>query len=56
MRDFLNTLLASLDTLEVKGKQNLDVLLGCMMAVEKAIAQLEAQEKEPEETERETDG
>lgn len=56
MKDFLKTLLSSLDTLEVKGKQNLDILLGCMMAVEKAIAQIDAQEKAPEETEEVTDG
>ena len=49
MKDFLKTLLASLETIEVKGKNNLDTLLGCMMAIEKAIERLDAPKDEPEE-------
>ena len=44
MKEFLQTLLVSLNNLTVKGKDNIDILLGCMMAVEKAIAQLDAPE------------
>lgn len=35
--DELSALLASLDDIEVKGRQNVDTLLGCMMAVEAII-------------------
>lgn len=42
MKDFLTTLLKSLNSIEVKGKENIDILLGCMMAVEQMISQLEA--------------
>jgi len=51
MKDFLTTLLKSLDKIEVKGKENIDILLGCMMAVEQMIAQLEA----PAENDKEAD-
>lgn len=33
----LTALLASLDDIEVKGRQNVDTLLGCMMAIEGII-------------------
>ena len=33
----LNDLLASLDDVEVKGRQNVDTLLGCMMALDAII-------------------
>ena len=33
----LNALLAELDEVEVKGRQNVDTLLGCMMAIEAII-------------------
>ena len=33
----LTALLAQLDEVEVKGRQNVDTLLGCMMAVEAII-------------------
>jgi len=46
MKDFLKTLLASLDSLTVKGKENMDILLGCMMAIEKAIEQLDKEDEE----------
>jgi len=48
MREFLNTLLASLNTIEVKGKNNIDVLLGCMMAIEQQIAALDEPTEEAE--------
>lgn len=44
MISFLNSLLLSLNSVEVKGKQNIDILLGCMMAIEKMIAKIEAEE------------
>lgn len=37
MKDFLEKLLASLNQVEVKGKANMDILLGCMFAIEKKI-------------------
>lgn len=46
MKNFLITLLNSLETIEVKGKSNLDTLLGCMMAIEREIARLEETEAE----------
>ena len=52
MEDFLNTLLKSLNQIEVRGRQNLDVLLGCIMAIENAIEQLP---KEEEDNGRQTD-
>lgn len=33
----LNGLLAELDEIEVKGRQNVDTLLGCMMAIEAIV-------------------
>lgn len=33
----LTALLESLDNIEVKGRQNVDTLLGCMMAIEAII-------------------
>ena len=33
----LSALLAELDEVEVKGRQNVDTLLGCMMAIEAII-------------------
>lgn len=35
--DELTILLAELDDIEVKGRQNVDTLLGCMMAVESIL-------------------
>ena len=48
MKEFLNTLLKSLDLIEIKGKANMDVMLGCMMAIERKIAELEEQERKEE--------
>ena len=52
MKEFLTSLLTSLENIEVKGKNNLDILLGCMMAIENAISQLD----KTEEAEVNTDG
>ena len=51
MNEFLNGLLATLNCIEVKGKENMDYLLGAIMAVERAIDQL----KQAEENEMEAD-
>lgn len=40
MKEFLIMLLRSLNNIEVKGKDNMDVLLGCMMAIENKIAEI----------------
>lgn len=48
MKEFLERLLQSLNEIEVKGKANIDILLGCMMAVEQAIKKMD--EKEGQET------
>lgn len=49
---FLRGLLATLNKIEVKGKENMDCLLGAIMAVEGALTQLAT----PEETEEDNDG
>ena len=38
----LRSLLAELDEVEVKGRQNVDTLLGCMMAIEAIIGKEDA--------------
>lgn len=48
MKEFFIGLLNSLEHIEVKGKNNLDILLGCMMAIENAIKQLDEAEKTEE--------
>ena len=45
MKEFLEKLLKSLNELEVKGRDNIDILLGCMMAVENAIEQIIPEEE-----------
>ena len=42
MKELLEQLLTSLGKVEVRGRDNLDILLGCMMAIERAIEQLDA--------------
>lgn len=44
MEDFLNQLLATLNRIEVKGKANMDYLLGAIVAVENAIEQMKPTE------------
>ena len=46
MKDFLRQLLTSLEQVEVRGKHNLDIMLGCMMAIEQAIKKMETPEQE----------
>lgn len=46
MKDFLNQLLFSLGCIEVKGKENLDTLLGCILAIEQQIASLDAESED----------
>lgn len=46
MKEFLTQLLTTLNCIEVKGKQNMDCLLGAIMAVENAIEQLTTTETE----------
>ena len=46
METFLNELLTTLNLIEVKGKRNMDYLLGAILAVENAIEQLTPKEAE----------
>ena len=48
MEQFIDNLLLSLNSLEVKGEDNLNVLLGCILAVKKLKAEITKQ-KETEE-------
>ena len=48
METFLKTLLESLNRIEVKGKENIDILLGCIIAIENALEQLNNPQKEEE--------
>ena len=49
MRDFLETLIATLNGIEIKGKDNMDALLGCIVAAERELAKLNAEESTGEE-------
>lgn len=52
MKEYLYTMLRSLNSITVKGKDNMDTLLGCIYATEKMIEMIEAEpEKEVEEVE-----
>lgn len=44
MEEFLTTLIATLNTIEVKGKDNMDKLLGCIMVCEHHLANIRAKE------------
>lgn len=46
MEDFLNQLLTTLNQIEVKGKNNMDYLLGAIMAVQSALDGLNEKEEE----------
>lgn len=48
MEEFLRTLLATLNDIEVKGKQNMNLLLGAIMATEQELATLSVEESEGE--------
>jgi len=41
MKDFLTTLIATLNDIEVKGKSNMDSLLGCILAAEQELAKIQ---------------
>lgn len=41
MGEFLKTLLKSLNQIEVKGKENIDILLGCIVAIERTIERID---------------
>ena len=47
MKEFLERLAMSLNSIEVKGKDNLDTLLGCIMAIEHELAKINAEEEAP---------
>lgn len=47
MKEFLYTLLRSLDRIEIKGKDNMEILIGCIYAIEGKIAEIEADEQIP---------
>lgn len=47
MKEFLYTLLRSLERIEVKGKDNLEIVIGCIYAIEGKIAEIEADEQNP---------
>ena len=51
MEEFLNTLIATLGDIEVKGKANLDALLGCILAAEHELAKIKAENATGEEGE-----
>ena len=44
MEEFLTTLISTLNSIEVKGKDNLDSLLGCIIASERELAKIHAEE------------
>ena len=48
MKDFLTSLLKTLNCIEVKGKDNVNYLLGCILAVENAIKQIEEESSKGE--------
>lgn len=43
MEEFLKKVLASLNCIEVKGRENMDYLLGAIIAIESMLNQIEAQ-------------
>lgn len=43
MRDFLYNVYLSLCKVEVKGKENMDILLGCILAIEQKISEIDAE-------------
>ena len=55
MKEFLTSLLVTLNRIEVKGKDNIGSLLGCIFAVENELAKINAEESTGE-TEVTADG
>lgn len=54
MKEFLETLIRSLNGIEVKGRDNLELLLGSIMAAEDKLLELTAEESAEESAEEET--
>lgn len=54
LSEMLKKLKMSLNSIEVRGEANLDLLLGCIMATDKMIAMLNEQKEENEDG-RQTD-
>lgn len=55
----IEQIIRSLNQIEVKGKNNLDILLGCILALEELDKQIKAQQipsEEPADNEEEIDG
>lgn len=46
MLDYIKRLIATLDTIEVRGKENLDRLLGCIQLLEKIKTTIEEAAKD----------
>ena len=51
MEDFFESLISTLNDIEVKGKANLDALLGCILAAEHELAKIQAENATGEEGE-----
>lgn len=49
MKEFLLTLINTLNSVEVKGKSNLDAILACIVAAERELAKIDAEESVGEE-------
>lgn len=56
MIDLISAVIGTLETVEVHGKTNLDALLGCIQALERIVAQLEAPPEAGETEEVSNDG
>lgn len=50
MEDFLRTLIYTLNTIEVHGRENLDKLLATIMAAEQKLEELRTEETDGEQT------
>jgi len=44
MEEFLITLIQTLNDIEVKGRKNMDALLGCIVAAEHLLSKIRAEE------------
>lgn len=56
MKEFLETLIRSLNGIEVKGRDNLELLLGSIMAAEQKLFELNTEESEESAEEETADG
>lgn len=50
MKEKIEMVIRTLNNIEVHGKSNLDMLLGCIMALEQIDAQMKQEKKKKEET------